>query len=98
MVVGLGAAGCVGKLTLQTARDGKPPGHAEVHDKHFPGREMRGQELGLPGQPVDPGAFQPFGEPVGQGKAQVRPALLGAQDAPALHHGGKAAANCLDFG
>ena len=54
-------------------------------------------EFRLPGEPVDPRIRHPFGKPLGQGKAQVRPPLVKPQDAFALHHRGKSAANCLDF-
>ena len=54
----------------------KTPGHAEVTDQGLSRVEPRTQVFGAAVQLRDRGAGQPGGEPLGQGKAQVRPALL----------------------
>ena len=72
--------------------------HAEMHQQHLAGRDIRQQVFGAPADAADGLALEPVGEVLRKRKAQVRPARLDAHEARALHHGLQAAAHGFDFG
>ena len=77
--------------------DAEGAGHAEMHDQHHAVVEIGEKVFRPPGKRDDPPAGQPPGEAGRKGNAQVGPALLHLEDGRALHDGGKAPADRLDF-
>ena len=87
-----------GALLVAAVQHAERARHAEMHQQHLAGRQVREQILGAPVQALDARALEPLVEVLRKRKAQIRPALLDPHEARALHHGLQAAAHGFDFG
>jgi hypothetical protein len=72
--------------------------HAEMHQQHLAGRDIRQQIFRAPADAADGLTLEPVGEILRERKAQVRPARLDAHETRALHHRLQAAAHGFDLG
>ena len=87
-----------GALLVTAVQNAERARHAEMHQQHLAGRQIRQQILRAPVQAFDGRALEPLVEVLRKRKAQVRPALLDPHEARTLHHGLQAAAHGFDFG
>ena len=87
-----------GRPVLVAVADAERAGHAEMHQQHVAGGEVRGEVLGAAADPGHGRAFDPSREVLRQRAAQVRPARLHLDDAGAFHHRLQSAPHGFDLG
>ncbi|MNE39239.1 hypothetical protein D3C80_1331810 [compost metagenome] len=90
------------RIRLEHARrhalQGEPPRHAQMGHPGLAGRQREQQILGPPIQPQHRRPVQPLHEPLGKGKAQVRPVLTRRRQPRPLQHRLQTTPHGFDFG